>query len=225
MARRGRELALSQRSIVWLDYDGILSADVLGDLDTLVHSLPSGSVMLCSFNEEVRSGHTVLRDAKERLDQLRSNFGDRVPYEAGLKDVTPKRLHHLYRTVIETSTQEAVAARYHEEGFQSHQLYFTRYTDGAQMMTYGGLLVSADEQEQCERIDFDRFSFVSRGESPFEIEFPVLTFREVQFLCRGLPGALGSKEASTTGIPVEKLKQFGDFYQYYPFLGEIAAIS
>lgn len=67
------------RSIIWLDYDGILSSYMLEDLKTIISKIKSGSMFFISFNPHVGI------DTNERLNEYQKNLGDYYPSNCELK--------------------------------------------------------------------------------------------------------------------------------------------
>ena len=84
------ELDWQPRTIMWLDYDGKLNADVLADIGTFCRSCTAGSVLVVSVNVHPDEGtdEKRLSALKERIDP------NKVPYDVDPKPSLPTSLRH-----------------------------------------------------------------------------------------------------------------------------------
>ena len=79
------------------------------------------------------------------------------------------------------------------------------------MLTLGGIIFSPNQQELINTMNFDDLDFVPEEDEPFNIEIPLLTFKEINALDALLPehikfktGKVMASKAKNKSIP--KLK-------------------
>lgn len=216
------KMTWEQRSIIWLDYDGTISKDVLADVEYLSSSVAMGSIIIVTLNaqpERVEKDDPVDR----AVDLLKTKVGDNnVP-----TDITGHSLRKwgtalAYRRIIHNKVMEAIAnkngGRTHSNKINYKQLFHFNYKDGAQMLTVGGIIYD-EGQKQLFNVDFlkDKFDFLMTEDTPYEIHVPNLTYREIRHLDSLLPGDLSDTDIN---IPLEDLSSYKTIYRYFPVFAE-----
>ncbi len=68
---------LTKPSIVWLDYDDVLSIDVFTDLELVLHSVPRSSIYIISCNRQLCKDRT----SPYSKEELRDIYGSLVPFD------------------------------------------------------------------------------------------------------------------------------------------------
>ena len=68
---------LSKPSIIWLDYDNVLSMDIFTDLELVLHAIPRGSIYIMSCNRQLRKD----KEIPYSNDELRGLYGSLVPFD------------------------------------------------------------------------------------------------------------------------------------------------
>ena len=100
----------------------------------------------------------------------------------------------VQRRILNSVAEEALDGR--GDGTRFEQLFNFRYADGAQMLTWGGILVSPWMQEAFAQCRFEDLEHVSRDDQPVEVIIPALTSKEALHLNAQLPLAEGASLAS-----------------------------
>jgi hypothetical protein len=195
--------------VVWLDYECELNLEVLQDLGTALRKLVPGSAFIVSVNAQGP------RKAKERLARFSANVeAERIP--SGVNDATLAKwgwADASYRVLAAEAAAE-VARRY--DGVRFVQLFHFHYADGAQMLTWGGLLLGPANIATFENARFGELPQVRQeGEDPCEIVPPVLTMREALHLNRQLP-VRSVTEIEAEGISPKDIKSYAELYRWYP---------
>jgi hypothetical protein len=207
------ELSWTQRSIVWLDYDGRLDSGKLEDIDYLIRNLASGSVLVVSVN-----AHPP-RDIEGRVSQIKEDLGNAVPRSASNESLGGWGTAAVYREIIneqitvslgERNTGQPEAAHFHYR-----QLFNFEYQDGAKMLTLGGLVFDAGQKGVYNGCAFDDFDFFREGDDAYTIDIPRLTLKEMRHLEAQLPGSAYS-DLSSVGIPEPDAKIYAEVYRYFP---------
>lgn len=222
--------------VCWLDYDGHLDDEVLGDVESVVASSTSTTVLIVTVCVEPEAVVGDPLKTHQRIDALAKRIkADRMPpaincdahlggwkladfsYEL-LNDAVTRALtartasvKPATRSTRGPETAKDVAG----DGYEWRQFLHFRYSDAAKMLTIGGILHPAsvaDAVEDC-RLDKKQWSRVSSD--PFVITIPKLTTREVLTLDRYLPNDLPNEEF-IEGIPRKESVEYSAVYRHLP---------
>jgi hypothetical protein len=207
--------------VVWLDYDYGLVESVLLDIAGFTTALAPGSILIVTVKAsppEVKvDGETEAnRDLRRRavLKRIEGELGTFAP-ALSLGDLTKARLAHVLADVLTEQFAREVARR--GDGVTFHQLFSYRYSDGAQMLTIGGLLdtPTAATTAVAEALRGWSFGQADPSVDPMEIAVPTLTPREKDWLDQHLSGRLTSG-ALDFDLDEDGLRAFKTYYREYP---------
>jgi hypothetical protein len=210
-----KESLEKKRAVLWLDYDGPTTADVLEDLTYVIGKVPTGSVILATVNAN------PLRD-KAKIDALEEALGDLLT-----DSLTPEQMREgpdgfagVIATALTGHLQEAGQLR--SSGRYS-PLFNFYYADGASMVTIGGIIADDATKDVIARSGVENAFGVTRTSS-FTIDVPLLTIREKLVLDRFLPvtdiKVAAAKEAGVF-LSADQLEAYRSLYPYYPMFAEI----
>jgi len=226
----------SKRTIVWLDYDGKLDEEALADVGTVCTLGCSGSLLLVSVNAHVQSepgeedkklyesetGKAFSLD-EYRLREIRKLLGDSLPTEVTGSQLRGKGIAQLCRKLVEAKITEVLSVRNRflpeEEKFTYQQLFNFHYSDGALMLTIGGILCEKRDLDKMARGFFETLAFVKTGAEPYVIQVPCLTLKEMRHLNSQLP-RLGVEGLTVPGVPPSQIKSYAEVYRYFPTFTE-----
>lgn len=233
-------LNLGKPTILWLDYDGKLSNNILADISLFCASSIPGSIIVITINVKAEdpdfSQVDQPYDHAETINNFRmEKFEERIGEEKIPKDIIGEQLNHkelpsVCRRIIKNEIFESLNDRnggFEEtEKIEFNQLFNFLYKDGAQMFSYGGIINRADQKAMFDRCSFDDLFFVKSGEETFKIKVPSLTFREIQFLDAQLPGMPEEEIVDTQVVedpdlvgdflPDEDVEMYAQIYRYFP---------
>jgi hypothetical protein len=202
-------------TIAWLDYDGSLDGGILADVGFVAAEAKPGSVLMITTN-----AHPVsLTSAPGRVEKLRADVGaENVPAEidkpADLADWKLARAcRQIFDNAIAATLRDRNAGLPDDAQMRYRQLFNFNYQDGAKMLTVGGLLYRADQEDVVEACAFDDFAWVKTDEEPYLIEAPNLTFREMRRLNEQLPR---DADLEAPGVPDEDVRRYETVYRYFP---------
>jgi hypothetical protein len=213
--------------VVWLDYDGRLTDDVLDDIGQLIGILERGSIFLVTVNatppragidhedEECRS-----RRLQRSLESLQARVGRYRSRALQLSELNRPGIARLYQTVIRNRIASELVRRPGDK-LRFYQLFSYRYADDAPMFTFGGVLDRPRLAGRFRRAGLDSLPFVQMDPAadPIEISVPMLTLREKQWLEQNLgadPEASGIFE-----LGEQAANNFRRFYREYPNYNEV----
>jgi hypothetical protein len=195
------------RRIIWLDYESQLNHEVLQDIGTALRRLRAGSALIVTVNAQPTS------PARERRTRFAEAVGeDRVPPGMTDRSLAKWGLAEAQYAVLRNEVPGALTLR--TDGSKWEQLFHFRYADGAQMLTWGGVLVAPEERAAWEAARFPELEQVRRDETALEIAVPVLTAREALHLNAQLPCAPADLQAE--GIPGASKEAYAELYRWYP---------
>lgn len=202
-------------TVVWLDYDSAIEPHVFDDINHVVSACTPPTLLLLTLN--VNSGRDV-----GRLDRFRNLIGtDNVPdwvtSDADLGqgvDGMARAVRELITNAVTDVLTDRNAPEQDEERLRYRQLFNFRYADGSQMLSIGGLLYRTAEEHRVTECNFDDLPFVARGEQPYVITVPLLTFRETLLLDSKLPAAPDPTEFP--GVEQDEIDAYARLYRYLP---------
>ena len=221
----------STKNILWLDYDKTLRRSYLSDVSTFISSAVSGSFFMITVNCEPESYGDSNQDRKnmliEKIGEDNLHFGNR------LVDFSTNNLSKtLYKIIIEYIMSELTnrnGGLSEENKLNFKQLFHFKYSDGAKMLTIGGMIVDANHQEIFNSVDFKEHSFVKEDEESFNINIPSLTLKEIRFLNSLLPNGVNEDgeildkalcALANPNIPSSDIKKYSKIYSFFPLYTE-----
>ncbi|MBT4352518.1 hypothetical protein HON86_00365 [Candidatus Woesearchaeota archaeon] len=211
------EIDWKKPTILWLDYDGKLSNETLVDINHFFTSAVSGSVIIITVNS------TPPGKEMNRLAALKKQFTNKiVPYDTREKDIPGDGTSKIYQKIITNQLEKVLNARNApitetKKKLQYAQLYNLIYKDTAKMLTVGGILYSKSDSKKFKKCLFNKLNFVNNKNEPVKITTPILTYREIRYLDKFLPGKISNSNKS---IPSKEKKKYKDLYKYYPVFAE-----
>lgn len=226
-----------RRSIVWLDYDDRLNGNILGDIASVCLRATSGSLLIISVNaqpdfepsKEDRDMYQAetgkLFDLSDyRLRMAKELIGEKLPAGTTGADLRGQGLAKVFREIIHNEIVEQLSIRNGmlpvEEKILYRQLFHFRYKDGAQMLTVGGILYRAAEEQTVATCDFDTLPFTRSGPDHCGIQAPCLTAKEIRHLNSQLPRR-SSVKLRAPGVPYADIRQYAEMYRFFPTFSEI----
>ncbi|MDX6529569.1 MAG: hypothetical protein QOH41_1859 [Blastocatellia bacterium] len=211
------------RSIVWLDYEGGLDKGVLTDVATVASKVTSGSVLLVTVNASVpkASSDETEGGPKTAIDALERDVGKVKVPTLESRDLAGWGTAGAYRSIIDNQIEETLKER---NGILSpgarmkySQLFNFHYSDGAKMLTVGGLFFDEAQEANVSSCGFNHLEFYRNGEESYFIDPPLLTFREMRALEQHLPLV-----NAPTDLPISDadMQRFDGVYRYFPYFAE-----
>ncbi len=207
-------LSWSQKTILWLDYDGVLDSAVLTDIDYVCSKIRHSSVIVVTVNALPELA------TADRVGVLRTRLGpDKIPDGITQTNLAGWGTAAAYRRILHNEIAEALNVRNgaemeaHRVGYK--QLFDFHYADNAKMLTVGGLIFRTRDEAKVRRCRFEDLDFVRTGEDAYRIEVPNLTFRELHHLESRLPLS-GSVAKASKSLSAEDIQKYSKVYRYFP---------
>ena len=123
----------------------------------------------------------------------------------------------LVGNVLENVCKNAISLRPH---FVFSPLINLTYADNAPMVTYGGIVLSGDEQATFDRLELEHLTYLL-GPPQFELAVPNLTIKEKMRFDQLLP-RVGMPSPVQLGFELrdKEIEAYVKFYLEYPVFGE-----
>lgn len=205
----------SNPAVIWLDYDGQLSIEVIRDAEYVAANCASGTMLIVSVNADRlalmdsvgEDGDEIEQSSLNPLQIMSRNIGqDRVPLDVSSKDLSGWGVAKVYRRVVDAAIRRGLNLR--PDGRSKYeQLFNFNYSDGAKMLTVGGVIFAEEDQESFEKSKFERMEFVRGSDDVFKIDPPKLTYSEMR--------AINSRVADLP-VPPSDVVKYQQTYRYFP---------
>jgi len=220
-------LTWEARTITWLDYDGKLDINVLEDVRTVAGSASAGSLLVISVNAHPLTRPDDVRPADRdswMKKQLIKQVGDKnVPLGLAGSELKQWGKAQVYRKIVNdvvaSTLADRNAGRPPGTKLRYRQLFNFHYSDGAKMLTVGGLLYDEGQMSMLAACGFDDLPFVRSDVKPYLITVPNLTLREIRQLDSQLPA--GDEEVSLPAVPPADVDAYAEVYRYFPAFAEV----
>lgn len=223
-----------QKTILWLDYDKLISSSSLDDVITFFSSAVSGSVFLLTLNCEPEAYGT---DNEQRREKIANDIGiDNLHFGNKMIDFSSKNLPNTLHKIINSKINSTLINR---NGLLSNgnqlvyeQLFNFHYADGVKMLTIGGMLVNVADKKLFDLVQFDEYSFIKRNEEVFSIDVPILTTKEIRFLNSKLPNGISEDgiflvpvpNSVNPNLPSTDIQKYSKIYSFFPLYTEAFSI-
>ncbi len=204
------------RDIVWLDYDGHLDTDVLEDIQTVFYRVSSGSIVTLTVNVNYRPGAGGFALFSKCL-------GDKMPENLEMSDIQHWKAAEVCKNIILEEINKTINNRngLQDEGekYFFEQLYYLGYSDGAKMLTFGGIVFNEKDKPKFESCNFNELYFIKQANDMHLIDVPSLTYKEIRNLDSQLPSQY-IEHLNSPGVKAEDIKRYSNLYKYFPAFSE-----
>jgi hypothetical protein len=217
------------KSIVWLDYDGLLSSDCLSDVANLIGRLEAGAILFISYNSrppkiaELTSSYSQFESSNDRImAYLKDTHGENyLPHDLDLKGIGKWSKYSAFlRSIVINCINKRleVINRGESNKLKLKQLVNFNYQDGCEMSSLGFTFFRTEQDElSFNSINLQQFDFYRDGDLPYLIDVPILTMKEIKALLEIMPTCTSSKKKELEKvIPPSEIQQFSKIYKYLP---------
>ena len=199
------------KDIIWLDYDGIFTTEVINDIMLLVNRVSSGSFIFVSFNTSIPDDEQT-----RKMPYLQTNFRDYLSPKLEEKDISKKTIPSILFSIVDTAVQKGMLARNVKEAvdLRAKSVFFVKYNDNAEMLTIGYYVDKTDRFDESVLIDMP---WVPKEEKPFSIDVPCFTKAEIREINRLLPGTSAEEiHKKLSYLELKDIEKYILMYKYYP---------
>jgi len=206
------DIPLDKKSLLWLDYDGVLDNYMFDDIDIIFRKLPIGSVYIFTCNRELKDDE----NNEYTTELFKKKFGNLVPFNIENKDFSSQNNFKTIRNMFVKHINSILRERVKIENikFQFCQLFNILYQEnrGARMYTFGGILT--EENFNFNDLGIKNFDFINIDEKAYNIEIPNLTRKEIDLL----DSYLDKDEKELVNKKIVTLSEFNKYKKVYKYL-------
>jgi hypothetical protein len=216
------QLSPDLQHILWLDYDHMLTGDMLAAVYMALVQLSPGSVLLVTVDVEPpgspADGLTRWNPKAWRqyfVDEARAYIWPKPT----IQDFARENLPNANARLIEAAISKALVTR-PEVTFAP--LFNFSYADGHRMLSVGGMVATEGHRRSLSSLDCGTLYFLRKSltEPPYEIVVPKVTRKERLYLDTEMP----CKDRWTPEdfeLSDEDVSAYRSIYQYYPAYTEM----
>jgi hypothetical protein len=213
-------LSADRRHILWLDFDSMLTAELLDAVQLASSQLSVGSILLVTVDAEppgraedglqkfnptawMRYFKTEAKNFIWR-GAIRSDFA---------RDALPRTNARILKAAI-TDGLETREAKFID-------MFSFLYADGHKMLSLGGMIGTKDDERLVRSLDKDELFFLKSDvtDEPFQIRVPLITRKERHYLDQKMPCAKDWMPDDFEMKP-DDVKDYRAIYRYYPAYSE-----
>jgi len=212
-----QEIAWNKPTILWLDYNSVLSLDIFRDIEITLPKMKSGDLLFVSVNSFVKQLTVKDFTQLQVLQQVCPN--EDIPTDASRR-LNASEFPALVGEILLNRMCTVSANSFKDETFLP--LLNITYADDAPMVTVGGCLLNQEDKKIVEDLKLsDDYDFVSAS-CQYEIALPQLTFKEKLTLDQFFPCATSpDPEELPFELRPSELEAYRKLYLYYPLYGEL----
>ena len=211
-----------KNDIIWFDYDGPFSINQVSDIGLCVKKVISGSAIFVSTNASFVNDFRELQP-KDRLEKYTEMVGDEnYTKHLNVKNFAGDKIYSVIANTFNVAVQNGIAERNQvieneSKRLNAKQIVFFNYADSiTPMITLGWIIYNNYDEEEIKKCGFEKFDFYrAEGDSPFLIDVPPLTFKELSILNKNMPECQYPIEEAPF-FTKEEVDGYKKIYRYYP---------
>lgn len=215
-------LSPNMKHILWLDFDYLLTEELLDSVNMAAAQLSAGSVLIVTVDVEP-PGKPEDGLGKWNPRQWRKHFlkeGRAYLWSHSLvSEFSRDHLPNANARFIESAINKGIMGR---SGISFFPLFAFIYSDGHRMLSLGGMVGTKDEQKKLASLNRKELFFLKSTltKDPYKIVVPKVTRKERLYLDRMMPCR---KNWSPKDFEFEsdKLSAYRKIYKYYPAYTEM----
>jgi len=219
-------LSRDLRHLLWLDYDGPISSEYIGDILSAMTHLSAGSIFLVTLDVEPPEVGGLGDDSvKAGPKQWRAYYieqtGDLLDPKLTVAQFAKSKLPAITTKIVHAAIRDGLAGR---QEVHYSPLFNFRYKDGHEMLTLGGIVVSQAEERMIERSTVGKTSeevpYIRRTLTAEASRVPnlVVTRKERISLDSMMPHGKGRKRFHLANDIIE---QYAEVYRFFPAYAEL----
>lgn len=221
MSAQIARLSSSSRHILWLDFDSILTKDLLDAVHLAVTQLSAQSILLITVDveppgrpEDGLTRWNPITWMQHYRDEAESYFWRGISRSDFAREALPATNARLLQVVID----EASRVR----GVKFVGMFSFLYADGHRMLSVGGMIGGDDEIRKIRSLNRDELFFMRDNitDAPFLIRVPLVTRKERHYLDHKMPSR-SNWSPSAFEMKPKDVEDYRTIYRYYPAYAEM----
>jgi hypothetical protein len=211
------KLSPDLRHILWLDYDHILTEDVVNAVTMSSSQLSAGSVFLVTV--DVEPPGLSSDGPKEWREHFVREAGKYIGPKPTPADFAQSKLPAVNAMILDKAIRNGLSGR---ANVRFCPLFNFLYADGHQMLSVGGMIGREDDEGRLKSLDRRQLPFLrdKLTVDPYEIRVPLVTRKERHHLDSAMPCRKGWKPRDFE-LKREEIEEYRKIYRYYPVFTEM----
>jgi len=216
MAAQIARLSQDRQHILWLDFDYILTEDLLDAVQLAVSQLTPKSILLVTVDVEPpgtpEDGLTKWNPTtwmKHYKDEASTFFWKGITKLDFARGNLPKTNARLIKAAIEDGLSD--------RSVNFIDMFSFLYADGHKMLSLGGMIGDDNDTRTIRSLDQNKFYFLCDdvSDDPYKIRVPLVTRKERLYLDQNMPCKDGWLPKDFE-MKREDVDDYRDVYKYYP---------
>jgi len=221
MSAQISRLTSERRHILWLDFDSILTEDLLDVVQLATSQLSVQSILLITVDVEPpgrpEDGLAKWNPAAW-MRHYREEAGDHFWRDISRSDFTRDALPKTNARILQSVIDEGLRVR--DATFIG--MFSFLYADGHRMLSVGGMIGGEEDRRRIRSLNSEELFFMRKNitDEPFLIRVPLVTRRERHYLDQNMP-------CDKDWLPIEfemkpaDVEDYRAIYRYYPAYTEM----
>jgi hypothetical protein len=220
-------LSKEHKHVLWLDYDNVLSNEMLRDVCQAVTMLPNSSVLLVTvdteppeYEEGERKGEKMdAKNTRKCFEEIVEGFADYLLDTWADDDFDWDNLPNINAQLLIKSITEGIKGR-PEPCFIP--LFHFLYSNGHRMLTIGGMVGTQKDRKKIKKSRLGQMNYVrlTFKEKPFLIRIPRITRKERLYLDSNMPASPGWRPKDFE-MSNEDIEDYRNIYRFFPSFAEL----
>jgi hypothetical protein len=209
-------LSPDRKHILWLDFNFIITAEVIDAIVLAAARLSPGSVLLITVDAEPPGPPSS--GPKQWCKYFTSEARDYIGNKSLPRHFARSRLVDINASIIDKAIRQGLAGR--DEVTFLPLVNFV-YADGHRMLSLGGMIGSQEDHQRLQTLDRAKMPFLcsSITTSPYPIEVPLLTRKERLYLDAAMP-CRKKWRPTEFELRAEDVEIYKQIYPYFPVYTE-----
>lgn len=221
MSAQISRLSSERRHILWLDFDSILTEDLLDTVQLATAQLSVQSILLITVDVEPpgrpEDGLTKWNPTtwmRHYREEAGAHFWRGISRRDFARDALPKTNARILQAVIDEGLRERNATFI--------GMFSFLYADGHRMLSVGGMIGGDEERRRIRSLNRKELFFMRDNitDEPFLIRVPMVTRRERHYLDQNMP-CRKNWSPSAFEMKSADVKDYSAIYRYYPAYTEM----
>lgn len=203
--------------ILWMDYDHVLTEDMVNAVYMSSSQLSPGSLLLVTVDVEPPGS------PEDGQEEWKNHFvqeaGDYLWPKPNAKDFPRSKLPFINAQILDKVIKHGLAGRKNVSFFP---LFNFLYADGHHMLSLGGMIGREDDERKLRSLNRSELPFLRDNllADPYQIRVPLVTRKERLYLDSSMPCKSGWKPKDFE-LKDEEVTEYRKIYKYYPAYAEM----
>lgn len=214
-------LSSERRHILWLDFDSILTEELLNAVQLAATQLSVQSILLVTVDveppgrpEDGRAQWNPTAWMRHYRREAGAHFWRGISRRDFARDALPATNARILQAVIDEGLRERDA--------DFIGMFSFLYADGHRMLSVGGMIGGEEDRRRIQSLDRKELFFIRDDitKNPFLIRVPLVTRKERHHLDQNMP-CRKDWSPSAFEMKSDDIEDYSTIYRYYPAYAEM----